>query len=673
MGRESELLEDAKENCGQPSHIYETEKYDVNIIYDTTVSGGPLTCIIDLAEPKTDFDDLLGTFVFVKNSEGQWEEASEDLKKAHGAFDRSRLPKRDTNHPFFLVGFKTKQAWLDGGETEFDELPEELKITYPTAEEAVKIARQVVNDKKQFAVSVWNRDTGKQIDSIAYEGEEIKVGDIVTTKLGTGKVVGAGRGVLTVFSDEFGEKVFLETEVSKGGELTETTESGCKLTRGFTLVDGGALFNKMLAEGYKELYYAAAFNWGAVNIPKKELFTFTEGDTALIECDSYDKLQAEAQSHIDFLIKMGTSSSAYGEWEALKKEFVVLIDGGEMTPDEEEAITAWEARHSSLGKGRKLWLEGYRDAKAGGFPDVSHEGTVYEDGYDTYMGSRARREASAEDIAVGDTVKVIGDLMSYHKWAKGKIGEVTKVTPRTGMPPEYTIKFPGGEVFTWNVEKVESSGGDSTNKEYLIEVAEEYCGKTSKLYSTKDYEINVIYDTAVPEGDRVCIIDIEEKFQDPEHEGDTFVFIERTKGTWEVAPKHIRDSHGATQGKAHPLSDDDNTNIEPECKEKVEHIKSAIDEAKNAMTYYSIKKLFDITSVELHLGSTIAHIKDAEKAGQLPSKISNHLIDDINKIVDRTKTETKQDPHTSQLMDELKNKLFDLTLEKYADCAISKK
>ncbi len=43
----------------------------------------------------------------------------------------------------------------------------------------------------------------------------IKVGDIVMTPKGEGRVVGAGRGLVTVFSDEFGELLFSEYALTK--------------------------------------------------------------------------------------------------------------------------------------------------------------------------------------------------------------------------------------------------------------------------------------------------------------------------------------------------------------------------------------------------------------------------------------------------------------------------
>lgn len=60
------------------------------------------------------------------------------------------------------------------------------------------------------------------------------------------------------------------------------------------------------------------------------------------------------------------------------------------------------------------------------------------------------------EIKVGDKVKVMGGLMSYHKAYKGDIGTVTK---KHGM--EYWIKMPDGkEIWTWNVEKVKNNPGN---------------------------------------------------------------------------------------------------------------------------------------------------------------------------------------------------------------------
>lgn len=101
--------------------------------------------------------------------------------------------------------------------------------------------------------------------------------------------------------------------------VPETTETGCKITRGFSMAGsfGGELsvFERMLKKGFIELYYDAPYYWGVINIPEKKIFTYTEGDTTLIECPTAEKLTAEATAHIDFLKESGYGKISYGEWD----------------------------------------------------------------------------------------------------------------------------------------------------------------------------------------------------------------------------------------------------------------------------------------------------------------------------------------------------------------------
>lgn len=128
-------------------------------------------------------------------------------------------------------------------------------------------------------------------------------------------------------------------ELHKSGN-PEHTLLGSKITRGFSMAGSYgtelSLYESMLKKGYRELYYDAPYHWGVINVPEKKIFTYTEGDTALIECNTYEQLLKEAQGHIDFLIEQGYSKAAYGEWEEAEKKikteqkmfFRGLIGGG---------------------------------------------------------------------------------------------------------------------------------------------------------------------------------------------------------------------------------------------------------------------------------------------------------------------------------------------------------
>lgn len=113
-------------------------------------------------------------------------------------------------------------------------------------------------------------------------------------------------------------------ESTRTPQEVETTDVGCKLTRGFSPAGWFGkeldLFASLIKKGFTELYYSAPYHWGVINIPEKKVFTYTEGDTALIECDTPERLVKEAQAHIDFLKEMGYSKASYGEWEELKKK-----------------------------------------------------------------------------------------------------------------------------------------------------------------------------------------------------------------------------------------------------------------------------------------------------------------------------------------------------------------
>ena len=106
--------------------------------------------------------------------------------------------------------------------------------------------------------------------------------------------------------------------------MVEKTALGNTIKRGFNMAGSNGteldLFSSFTCIGFEELYYDAPYYWGVINIKKMQIFTYTEGDTALVTCQDKESFIREAQAYIDFLINQGYSKPAYGEWEGIKKK-----------------------------------------------------------------------------------------------------------------------------------------------------------------------------------------------------------------------------------------------------------------------------------------------------------------------------------------------------------------
>jgi hypothetical protein len=107
----------------------------------------------------------------------------------------------------------------------------------------------------------------------------------------------------------------------------EKTIMGNKIIRGFRMGDGFNTMANLLKKDWQELYYDAPYYWGVIDIEKRRIFTYTEGDTQLIECDNLDSLVREAESYINFLKEQKYSRAAYGEWEGIKGRIEAMIKG----------------------------------------------------------------------------------------------------------------------------------------------------------------------------------------------------------------------------------------------------------------------------------------------------------------------------------------------------------
>jgi len=103
----------------------------------------------------------------------------------------------------------------------------------------------------------------------------------------------------------------------------ERTELGSTLERGF-LLEGQDKFYNLLKRGWDELYFFAPYYWGAINISQRQIFTFTEGDTALVTAPDLDTLKKEAERYYNYLRNQGESVAGYGEQESILRKINLM-------------------------------------------------------------------------------------------------------------------------------------------------------------------------------------------------------------------------------------------------------------------------------------------------------------------------------------------------------------
>jgi hypothetical protein len=97
----------------------------------------------------------------------------------------------------------------------------------------------------------------------------------------------------------------------------DETALGNQLLRGFSMAGCsgteydlmGALFKK----GFKELYCSAPYYWGVVNPETMEIYSYTEGDTALTRCKTKKKFVEEIKGYIGFLKESGQANTSEAE------------------------------------------------------------------------------------------------------------------------------------------------------------------------------------------------------------------------------------------------------------------------------------------------------------------------------------------------------------------------
>lgn len=684
----------------------------------------------------------------------------------------------------------------------------------------------------------------------------IKVGDIVMTPKGKAKVIGAGRGVVTVFSDDFGEKVFGEFAVSKisetpikvgdqvkiigglmsyhewskgkigivkevrmrtgmppeyvigvdgnevwtwyvekvgsGNVSSERTKLGNKITRGFSPAGWYgrdlASFLKQLGKGWKELYYEAPYHWATINIPERKIFTYTEGDTALIECDTTSKLHEEAKAHIDYLKEMGYSKPVYGEWEGLEKE--ILGQSGKEVESLVEKYDGWLITYTDGSFERGVSNERANELKAGlemiterHYAKKSALGQSAEGNPGTqaqYPGEKVWYGINIADLTTVPQIQTVAPFFlppkeqgyqvargrnvddMYVFWElpkekaegtdfilKGKSPRIrTETLTRMPKPykqsgnPESKDAVPGDvrqELLGFAVEELikKYRAGEITWAEIPNEVIrkefphmEDYIALLKKYdfgYAFVSAEISAVYpeipfnektkrlqavwlspEKSLPSGNPEeptmvhttyagKIIKVGERFW-----SDAFGDILRITG---IFPKDRRievhrekagissefalldfeedlerggirrfppKQSSPEQSGQSPSGNPPPSGSKQKCKEKITHIKSAIDELIQAISNYATDKAFDRNLALKHLNNVKSHVFAGESKDQITHSDSIELTDKIEQVIDAVGIETSPKPGTSDMINSIKNKLFDLTLESYVECVVRK-
>ena len=88
-----------------------------------------------------------------------------------------------------------------------------------------------------------------------------------------------------------------------------TTKQGNTIKDGFFMSmdnENWDLFMAYLEKGWKELYYTAPYYWGVANLEERKIFTYTEGDTSVVECKTQESFEAELKDYYKFVKENGT-------------------------------------------------------------------------------------------------------------------------------------------------------------------------------------------------------------------------------------------------------------------------------------------------------------------------------------------------------------------------------
>jgi len=109
----------------------------------------------------------------------------------------------------------------------------------------------------------------------------------------------------------------------------EFTKAGNEILRGFSMAGcSGTEYNimqKLEEKGYKTLYNEACYYWGMYNPSNLRIYTYTEGDTALIQAKTKKSFMREVENYSEFLKKQGYQGPEYRMGE-IEKEIGLVVE-----------------------------------------------------------------------------------------------------------------------------------------------------------------------------------------------------------------------------------------------------------------------------------------------------------------------------------------------------------
>ena len=113
----------------------------------------------------------------------------------------------------------------------------------------------------------------------------------------------------------------------------ERTASGNVIERGFEL-EGGPLYALLQREGYEIFYYGADYHWGMINIHKRKIWTYTEGDVAIITAADLAHLRDEVKHHVEWFKEH--EERRVPESEAMLRKIEAEIERVKASPQEND-------------------------------------------------------------------------------------------------------------------------------------------------------------------------------------------------------------------------------------------------------------------------------------------------------------------------------------------------
>ena len=106
----------------------------------------------------------------------------------------------------------------------------------------------------------------------------------------------------------------LRTVVHKN---SRTNDNGNTIVDGFSCAGWTgtefSLIDNLLNLDFKEFYYSAPYYWGYINAKDMLIFTYTEGDTTLVQCKDKLSFVKEIKDYIKFLKESGQAGTYEAE------------------------------------------------------------------------------------------------------------------------------------------------------------------------------------------------------------------------------------------------------------------------------------------------------------------------------------------------------------------------